>query len=84
MKMKTYYTEEVGGVTYERETWMYSVGWLSYERGVQPGEVRVINEVIHMARYVTSRGPFRKKRVTWNAVDPSFLKKVQINRMPEE
>lgn len=82
MGMKTYYQEQNKGVRYERESYMYGGGWASYEKGINPGTVRVINGVLSEAWSIQTRGPFRKPRVLWHAVDPGALRQVDINERP--
>lgn len=83
MSLKVYWQEENAGVVYERPSYMHGGGWYSYERGVNPGDLRSINGVISKAWRVNKRWPFRKPGVHWISVDPIELRKVGINERPE-
>jgi len=68
---------------YERESFMYGGGWVSRERGVMDGDVRVINGILSRAWNIARHRWPRKDRVMWTAVDPKELRKVDINERPE-
>lgn len=85
MSMKTYYQEECAGTVYERESYMHGGGWISYERGVNPGAMREIRGIVSKAWTVTGRGLFRKPRVHWIAIDPCALRDVPTSeKVPGE
>lgn len=67
---------------YQRASYMYGGGWISYERGVHAGTVRVINGILSHAWQVERRG-WRKDRVMWKNVEPNELRAVDINERPE-
>lgn len=66
---------------YERASYMYGGGWVSYERGVQPGTVRVINGILSQAWNIERRG-WRKDKVMWKNVEPKELRDVDIAERP--
>jgi hypothetical protein len=67
---------------YERASYMYGGGWISYERGVQAGTVRVINGILSQAWNIERRR-WRKDKVMWKNVEPKELRAVEINERPE-
>lgn len=80
--LDTLYQEEGSGVVYSRPSYMHGGGWHSFERGINPGDVRVINSILSRAWLVTSRGWFRKPEVHWVSVKPEELREVDINEKP--
>lgn len=84
MSITVHWQEENSGVVYERDGIMHGGGWISHERGVNPGTVRSIKGVLSKAWIVGKRGMFRKSRVHWISIDPSELRKVGITDQPEE
>jgi len=82
--MKTTYREQGKGILYERDSTMHGGGWYSYERNINPGDMRVINGIISKAWMVTNMGFFKKPRIHWISVNPEALKKVDINDKPEK
>lgn len=79
--MKTLHQEENQGPVYERESYMHGGGWISFERGVVPGTVRVINGVLSKAGSISHRR-FRKSRIDWISIHPEALRKVPLNERP--
>jgi hypothetical protein len=67
----------------ERASYMHGGGWLSFERGVNPGDMRVINGVISKAWKVLKTSWFKKPRIHWVSVDPDALRKVPLAERPE-
>lgn len=68
---------------YTRESYMYGGGWMSYERGVTIGTVRVINGILSQAWTIhKSRWPFGKDEILWSSVKPNELRDVGINEQP--
>jgi hypothetical protein len=67
---------------YERASYMFGGGWISYESGVQPGTVRVINGILSQAWQVRKRR-WRKDEILWAPVKPKELREVDINERPD-
>lgn len=67
---------------YERASYMYGGGWISYENGVSPGETRVINEILSYASIVRRRAWPRKDEILWAPVRPEWVRKVDIAERP--
>lgn len=80
--MKTIHREENSGPEYSRDSWYAGGSWESYERGVVPGTMRVINGLVMRAWTVNRRGLFRAPRIHWISVEPNALRKVDINERP--
>ena len=80
--LEIFYQEEGGGVMYSRPSYMYGGGWKSYERGLNPGTVRVINGILCKAWSQNKRSWFRKPEVLWSPVKPEELREVDINERP--
>jgi hypothetical protein len=79
--MKVIHREGAGGdnraAVYEREGHMSAGGWISYERGVVVGTVRVINGTMSYAFGVLKhRG--KVDRVHWLPCNPGMLREVPV------
>lgn len=68
---------------YERQSFMYGGGWVSHERGVKIGDVRVINGILSKAWCIHWRRWPRKPEVLWSNVAPKEIREVDINEKPE-
>lgn len=73
----TNYRQENAGPVYTRPSYMYQGGWKSFERGVAPGTVRIIDNVLSKAWTVTRRSWFRKPLVYWVSVDAQYNTSIQ-------
>lgn len=80
--MKTIHQEEHSGPYYSRESYYAGGSWESFERGVVPGTVRQINGLLMRAWSVNERGWFRAPRIHWLSIEPSAIRKVDINEKP--
>lgn len=81
--MRTLHQEANAGVTYHRPSYMHDGGWYSFETGLNPGDVRVINGILSKVFRISPRGLFRKPQVHWVSVDPEALRFVPVNERLE-
>ena len=81
MSLVVQYQEEGSGPVYTRCTWYAGGSWESYERNVVPGTVRLVNGLLIRAWTVEHR-LIRKPRIFWIPVDPTALRKVEVNERP--
>lgn len=69
---------------YERQSFMYGGGWISRERGVEVGTVRMINGILSQAWLVRDVGMFRRPEVLWKNVEPGEIREVKFTEQPHE